>query len=156
MQKLRLAAACLGLLTIAACSPATEAPDTQVTGIATESLRGATLQSADGEIRVTRVGDAGNQGVMITQAPVAVTFTVEGEGARIRVRQEGQWFDVPAEGTNTIMLGRGGAGQIRVFSRDTPEVVVRVTNVADCSTTTCTPVPVPPAETEQTEEDAQP
>lgn len=140
-------------LAVAACGPEQRAPTTA--GISADGYRGATVETSGGDVRVTRVGESSNQGVTIVQAPVSVTFTVQGEGARIRARQDGQWIEMPADATNTVMLGRGGATAIRVFSRNTPELVVHVTGVTPCGETTCTPLVAPPA-AETPDEDSDP
>jgi hypothetical protein len=114
-----------------ACSPA-GAPEGA--GFAARSSGGANVQTDGNTIRVTRSGSDGNQGVTITQAPVAVTFTVEGEGARIRARQGGGWVAITPGEETTVVLGRGGARAVRIDSANAPELVVRVTRVTDCAT----------------------
>lgn len=157
MQKRDFYAAGVAVLALAmsACSRPADAPATDAAATAggfyqASAYNGATVQNEDGVIRVTRAeGEDGAQGVTITSSPVAVTFTVEGRGARVRARQNDQWIDLPAESSNTVMLGRGGATQVRVYSRTAPELVVRVTGVADCSTTACSPLTAAAGEPEE-------
>lgn len=138
----------------AACSPSSGS--TEGAGFAARSSGGADVQTDGNTIRVTRTGPDGNQGVTITQAPVAVTFTVEGEGARIRARRGGGWDAVAPGEETTVVLGRGGARAVRVDSPTAAEIVVRVIRVTDCATQPAVCVQDGPAPTEEDAADETP
>lgn len=147
MLNVRYATAAIALLTLsaAACSqpsqdkaaPTSGAP---VTGLTAEAVRGATVAKSPGLISVEATSR--NQGVNIFQGPVLVTFAVEGEGARVRVRQGRDWIERPAGESNSVMLGRGGASVIQVTSSSGQRIDVRVLSVTDCETATCAPLPL--------------
>lgn len=148
-----MALALLGM-GLAACSQE-EAPPAAPTGFAAEPSEGTTVTVDGAAITANREGD-GNISLSLVQAPMLVTFEVEGARARVRVRQGDQWVEMPAQQQNTVMIGRGGASQVRVTADNSAPLNVRVTSVVDCSTVpqgTCTPVAVPeaaPAETATT------
>lgn len=86
-------------------------------------------------LSVTR-NDAGRIGVMIVPSAQQVSFTVEGEAEDLRVfaRVGSAWVHFPEAEEYSVMIGRGGASQIRVDSRDAEAIQVRVTGVVDCAT----------------------
>ena len=107
-----------------------------------QAYGGSTVQETGDVVTATRDGD-GNQGITISQSPVLVTFAAEGEDVRVRVRQGGEWIELPASPQHSVMIGRGGASQIRVFSRNAETLTTRIVSVTDCGAAgvTCSPLP---------------
>lgn len=152
-----VSAVAVGAISLGACSQQQEAPSGGSSGstyLAQPSGEADVI--VDGNtITATRTGE-GRMGVVIRQAPMQVTFTVDDETAVIRARQGSQWIELPANRTNAIMIGRGGASQVRVESSEGDNVAVRITGVVDCNATACTPLAVPEEDRPAEEAEAAP
>jgi hypothetical protein len=138
-------------VTLAACGSGSEQQDagSSDANVLARGYRDAAVQQEGNVITVSRTGE-GAQGVMIAQAPVMVHFTVEGEGARMRLRQGDRVGYVPLQENNSVMLGRleGAASQILIESDSAERIIVTVTGVTDCATApegTCVPPVLEPA-----------
>jgi len=141
----------LAAVSLGACSQQAAAPASAGAGggYLAEASGRANVTTDGSTITATRAGE-GSVGVVFRQAPVQVSFTVDDPNAVVRARQDGQWIELPAAGSHSVMIGQGGANQVRVETREGDSVAVRVTGVVDCTTATCTPLATPeaaPAET---------
>ena len=123
-------AAVAAVATLAACGQSSNASG-GTAGLTTASYREAGVERAGNAITVTRTQD-GNQGVYIWRSAALVTFTVEGEGARLRIRDGGRDQYRPLQETNTVLLGPGGLTRILVMSSTGQPLTVNITNVVEC------------------------
>lgn len=135
--------AALATLLLAACSQGNEAAAPPAAapaagGYDAAAFGAATVADADGVITATRSGE-GSHGVSLTTEPALITFTVEGADTRVRVRQDGNWVNVPRSEQYALMYGRGGASAINAYTRSGDTVTVRVLSVVPCSQTQCAP-----------------
>jgi hypothetical protein len=137
------AAAALCVLGLSACgqgddakgkgaqAPAAPAVNPIRAAVRERATEGATIELSGRTLTATRTG-AGEQGISIRPRTVLLRFTVEGEGARIRVRMGSRIGYLPVGEQNEVVVGPGGANEFDVISSTADTLVVRVTEIFDC------------------------
>lgn len=110
------------------------------------AFRGSTINVDNATVTV-QAGADGASGVEIRRSAALVQFAVTGsDDARIRITQGDRNRTVRARRNNSVMIGSGGAGNVRVYSPSGANLTVTVTAVTSCETTTCTPPEFPAEE----------
>lgn len=148
MRKLSSFVFTLALATssLGACSQDQDQDQDQASVSSVGYLREAVGQAdiaVEGDLITATRNAEGRIGVVIRPAPVQVTFTVDDPSARIRARQDGEWIELSPGTVHSVLVGRGGASQLRVETLDGDAVAVRVLSVVECVSMAngCTPLP---------------
>lgn len=135
-------------VSLASCGQGEQSAPGAISNLDVSAYQGATLTTTGATFTAERSGE-GQAGVTLRRSAVFVHFTVQGEGARVRIQRGDQSVVSRARADNAVMIGgAGGATSVIVFSPTAAEIAVTVTSVVDCDAApagVCRP-PVFPAE----------